>query len=136
MFYSSRRPRFSFACQAFGTGSDDSSCRLFDMRCYGEANYFGNDKVSVDGIYGLFPNGDIRPGGVVQRRCRSLPPTEKWLVVGGMESVGTPVLETIGVRVERSPAAGVLSGRETRHAAVARKSHADNWREMTHIIFV
>lgn len=31
--------------QAFGTGSDDSSCRLFDMRCYGEANYFGNDKV-------------------------------------------------------------------------------------------
>lgn len=33
--------------QAFGTGSDDSSCRLFDMRCYGEANYFGNDKVRV-----------------------------------------------------------------------------------------
>lgn len=33
--------------QAFGTGSDDSSCRLFDMRCYGEANYFGNDKVCL-----------------------------------------------------------------------------------------
>lgn len=31
--------------KAFGTGSDDSSCRLFDMRCYGEANYFGNDKI-------------------------------------------------------------------------------------------
>ncbi|CAM9571177.1 unnamed protein product [Laminaria digitata] len=34
--------------KAFGTGSDDSSCRLFDMRCYGEANYFGNDKVVRD----------------------------------------------------------------------------------------
>eukprot|EP00638_Chattonella_subsalsa_P008103 CAMPEP_0117759350 /NCGR_PEP_ID=MMETSP0947-20121206/15962_1 /TAXON_ID=44440 /ORGANISM="Chattonella subsalsa, Strain CCMP2191" /LENGTH=347 /DNA_ID=CAMNT_0005579793 /DNA_START=189 /DNA_END=1229 /DNA_ORIENTATION=+ len=30
---------------AFGTGSDDSSCRLFDMRCYGEVNQFGNDKI-------------------------------------------------------------------------------------------
>lgn len=45
-----RRPRpsplvASRVPQAFGTGSDDSSCRLFDMRCYGEANYFGNDKV-------------------------------------------------------------------------------------------
>jgi len=25
---------------AFGTGSDDSSCRIFDMRCYGEVNKF------------------------------------------------------------------------------------------------
>lgn len=31
--------------RALGTGSDDSSCRLFDMRCYGEVNYFGNDKI-------------------------------------------------------------------------------------------
>jgi guanine nucleotide-binding protein G(I)/G(S)/G(T) subunit beta-1 len=31
--------------KAIGTGSDDSSCRLFDMRCYGEVNYFGNDKI-------------------------------------------------------------------------------------------
>jgi WD40 repeat protein len=31
--------------KSFGTGSDDSSCRLFDMRCYGEVNYFGNDKI-------------------------------------------------------------------------------------------
>jgi len=30
---------------AFGTGSDDSTCRLFDMRCYGEVNKFGNDKI-------------------------------------------------------------------------------------------
>mmetsp|Transcript_19232 Transcript_19232/g.28817 ORF Transcript_19232/g.28817 Transcript_19232/m.28817 type:complete len:353 (+) Transcript_19232:133-1191(+) len=26
---------------AFGTGSDDSTCRMFDMRCYGEVNKFG-----------------------------------------------------------------------------------------------
>jgi len=31
--------------KAFGTGSDDSSCRLFDMRCCGEVNCFGNDKI-------------------------------------------------------------------------------------------
>ncbi|CAM9293897.1 unnamed protein product [Chrysoparadoxa australica] len=31
--------------KSIGTGSDDSSCRLFDMRCYGEVNYFGNDKI-------------------------------------------------------------------------------------------
>jgi len=31
--------------KAFGTGSDDSSCRLFDMRCYGEVNNFGSDKI-------------------------------------------------------------------------------------------
>jgi len=30
---------------AFGTGSDDSSCRLFDLRCYAELNQFGNDKI-------------------------------------------------------------------------------------------
>jgi len=30
---------------AFGTGSDDSSCRLFDLRCYSEVNNFGNDKI-------------------------------------------------------------------------------------------
>lgn len=30
---------------AFGTGSDDSTCRLFDMRCYSEVNCFGNDKI-------------------------------------------------------------------------------------------
>ena len=30
---------------AFGTGSDDSSCRLFDLRCYNEVNMFGNDKI-------------------------------------------------------------------------------------------
>jgi guanine nucleotide-binding protein G(I)/G(S)/G(T) subunit beta-1 len=26
--------------QAFGTGSDDSTCRIFDLRCYGEVNKF------------------------------------------------------------------------------------------------
>lgn len=26
--------------RAFGTGSDDSTCRVFDMRCYGEVNKF------------------------------------------------------------------------------------------------
>jgi len=31
---------------AFGTGSDDSSCRLFDMRSYGEVNTFKNDKIT------------------------------------------------------------------------------------------
>jgi len=31
--------------QAFGTGSDDSSCRLFDLRAYAELNQFGNDKI-------------------------------------------------------------------------------------------
>mmetsp|Transcript_20571 Transcript_20571/g.29836 ORF Transcript_20571/g.29836 Transcript_20571/m.29836 type:complete len:382 (-) Transcript_20571:474-1619(-) len=30
---------------AFGTGSDDSTCRLFDMRCYGEVNRFWNDSI-------------------------------------------------------------------------------------------
>lgn len=30
---------------AFGTGSDDSSCRLFDLRSYTELNQFGNDKI-------------------------------------------------------------------------------------------
>lgn len=31
---------------AFGTGSDDSSCRLFDMRCYGEVNKFKNERIT------------------------------------------------------------------------------------------
>ena len=30
---------------AIGTGSDDSSCRLFDMRSYGEVNKFKSDKI-------------------------------------------------------------------------------------------
>lgn len=30
---------------AFGTGSDDSTCRIFDMRCYGEVNKFGTDTI-------------------------------------------------------------------------------------------
>lgn len=29
--------------QAFGTGSDDCTCRLYDMRCFGEINKFGSD---------------------------------------------------------------------------------------------
>mmetsp|Transcript_19040 Transcript_19040/g.30781 ORF Transcript_19040/g.30781 Transcript_19040/m.30781 type:complete len:346 (+) Transcript_19040:65-1102(+) len=31
---------------AIGTGSDDSSCRLFDMRCYGEVNKFQSDRIT------------------------------------------------------------------------------------------
>lgn len=31
--------------KAFGTGSDDSTCRLFDMRSYGEVNKFGSDTI-------------------------------------------------------------------------------------------
>jgi len=31
---------------AFGTGSDDSTCRLFDMRCYGEVNKFGREDIN------------------------------------------------------------------------------------------
>lgn len=31
--------------QCFGTGSDDSSCRLFDMRSYHEINEYSNDKI-------------------------------------------------------------------------------------------
>eukprot|EP00559_Dactyliosolen_fragilissimus_P003720 CAMPEP_0184867634 /NCGR_PEP_ID=MMETSP0580-20130426/27354_1 /TAXON_ID=1118495 /ORGANISM="Dactyliosolen fragilissimus" /LENGTH=352 /DNA_ID=CAMNT_0027368049 /DNA_START=69 /DNA_END=1124 /DNA_ORIENTATION=- len=34
---------------AFGTGSDDSTCRLFDMRCYGEVNRFGTESI-ISGI--------------------------------------------------------------------------------------
>jgi len=30
---------------AFGTGSDDSTCRMFDMRSYGEINTFSTDKI-------------------------------------------------------------------------------------------
>lgn len=30
---------------SFGSGSDDSSCRLFDTRAYGELNVYGNDKI-------------------------------------------------------------------------------------------
>ncbi len=30
---------------AFGTGSDDSTCRIFDMRSYGEVNKFGNETI-------------------------------------------------------------------------------------------
>lgn len=30
---------------AFGTGSDDGTCRIFDIRCYGEVNKFGNDSI-------------------------------------------------------------------------------------------
>ena len=29
----------------FGSGSDDSSCRLFDMRSCAELNVYGNDKI-------------------------------------------------------------------------------------------
>ena len=31
--------------KSFGTGSDDSTCRFFDMRCYGELNTFGMEKM-------------------------------------------------------------------------------------------
>ena len=31
---------------AFGSGSDDASCRLFDIRCYGEINVMSNQKTS------------------------------------------------------------------------------------------
>ncbi|KAL7547534.1 hypothetical protein ACHAWF_010818 [Thalassiosira exigua] len=31
---------------AVGTGSDDSTCRLFDMRCYGEVNKFANPRIA------------------------------------------------------------------------------------------
>jgi len=31
--------------KAFGTGSDDSSCRLFDLRCYQQVNSFTHDKI-------------------------------------------------------------------------------------------
>jgi guanine nucleotide-binding protein G(I)/G(S)/G(T) subunit beta-1 len=31
--------------QAFGTGSDDSSCRIFDMRAYRQMNMYANDKI-------------------------------------------------------------------------------------------
>lgn len=31
---------------AFGTGSDDSTCRLFDMRCYGEVNKFTAEHIT------------------------------------------------------------------------------------------
>jgi guanine nucleotide-binding protein G(I)/G(S)/G(T) subunit beta-1 len=34
---------------AVGTGSDDSTCRLFDLRSYGAVNVFGNDKI-VSGV--------------------------------------------------------------------------------------
>eukprot|EP01029_Cantina_marsupialis_P009435 TRINITY_DN2198_c0_g1_i1.p1 TRINITY_DN2198_c0_g1~~TRINITY_DN2198_c0_g1_i1.p1 ORF type:complete len:350 (+),score=84.56 TRINITY_DN2198_c0_g1_i1:76-1125(+) len=34
---------------AFGTGSDDSSCRLFDLRSYGQLNLFGSEKI----LYGI-----------------------------------------------------------------------------------
>jgi len=30
---------------AFGTGSDDSSCRLFDLRAYQQLNQFTDDKI-------------------------------------------------------------------------------------------
>lgn len=30
---------------AFGTGSDDSTCRVFDMRSYNQVNCFGHDKI-------------------------------------------------------------------------------------------
>lgn len=30
---------------AFGSGSDDASCRLFDTRCYGELNQYTHDKI-------------------------------------------------------------------------------------------
>jgi guanine nucleotide-binding protein G(I)/G(S)/G(T) subunit beta-1 len=30
---------------AFGTGSDDSSCRLFDIRAYLQLNKYNNDKI-------------------------------------------------------------------------------------------
>lgn len=30
---------------AFATGSDDATCRLFDVRAYSEINLFGNDKI-------------------------------------------------------------------------------------------
>lgn len=31
--------------QSFGTGSDDSSCRLFDIRAYSQVNLFNNEKI-------------------------------------------------------------------------------------------
>lgn len=31
---------------AFGSGSDDSTCRIFDIRAYGEVNSFSNDKIT------------------------------------------------------------------------------------------
>jgi len=31
--------------EAFGTGSDDASCRLFDLRCYGPVNTFASQQI-------------------------------------------------------------------------------------------
>ncbi len=31
--------------RSFGSGSDDSTCRMFDMRSYGEVNSFGSEKI-------------------------------------------------------------------------------------------
>lgn len=39
---------------AFGTGSDDSSCRLLDIRCYGELATFSNPKISCAATSGIF----------------------------------------------------------------------------------
>merc|ERR1711865_17699 len=36
---------FSPDGKAFGTGSDDSSCRLFDIRACSDINEFANDKI-------------------------------------------------------------------------------------------
>mmetsp|Transcript_34856 Transcript_34856/g.74296 ORF Transcript_34856/g.74296 Transcript_34856/m.74296 type:complete len:346 (+) Transcript_34856:134-1171(+) len=49
---------------AVGTGSDDSSCRLFDMRCYGEVNKFESEKIKC-GITSLAfsKSGRIMFGG-------------------------------------------------------------------------
>ena len=32
---------------AFGTGSDNATCHLFNMRCYGEVNRFKNDAITA-----------------------------------------------------------------------------------------
>ncbi len=48
--------------KAFGTGSDDSTCRFFDTRCYGELSVFGNEKIICGVTSGklAFPRRDRR----------------------------------------------------------------------------
>jgi guanine nucleotide-binding protein G(I)/G(S)/G(T) subunit beta-1 len=44
---------------AFGTGSDDASCRLFDLRSYRQMNFFASDK-TVSGITSVAFSGSGR----------------------------------------------------------------------------
>jgi len=88
--------------KAFGTGSDDSSCRLFDLRCYSELNNFTAEKI-VCGITSVSfsLSGRILFGGYDDYQCLA------WDSLHGGSDYGSSPLYALGTHENRVSCLGV-----------------------------